>query len=391
MSFLRQLALSDARLPALDGLRGVAILVVLIHNFSLLEVGSGTATRLVQLGLDAGWVGVTLFFVLSGFLITRILLQAGGGPGVLRHFYLRRAVRILPLYFGLLFVFFVLWPLIGGIPAEVQRDQPHQLWYWLMLSNWTAPYGVGGVALPHLWSIAVEEQFYLVWPFLVLGRSPRQVFRLCIGVAVLSLAVRVVMSAIGAPPDAIYQSSIARMDALALGGAVAAACAVPSWLATMRRAARWLPAAALVLLLLGAVATRGYPRLLPIGQMLGYSVLAAVFALMVMAVAGLSAGQGLGREPVWHRVLCSPVLRRFGYYSYAMYLVHQPLHALGGLALMDRIGLKTTDSMMVSALYGGVMIILTLAIGASSYHLIERRLLARRPSMPTMRLPAAPI
>ena len=358
----------------------MAILVVLFHNFSLLEVESGSLLRLVKLGVDFGWAGVTLFFALSGFLITRILIDSGAAPGALKNFYARRALRILPLYFALLAGFFLLWPLLGGVPAEVQKDQPHQLWYWLLLSNWTAPYGVGGVALPHLWSIAVEEQFYLVWPFLVMGRAPQQVFRICLAVALVSLATRGVMLWVDASPDAIYASSIARMDALALGGAAAAATCMRGWLGWMRRWSSWLLLVALIVFAIGAVVTRGYPRILPIGQTLGYSLLAVVFALVVAAAACGGARKGGGaRAPLWHRVLSMPVLRRFGYYSYAMYLIHQPMHALGGLRLMESLGLKTTDSLLVSLAYTLPMVLLTLALGAISYHLLERHLLALRP------------
>jgi len=157
-------------IPALDGVRGLAIVLVMFRHMSLKQMGqSPTAPlldRVVHAVASFGWVGVDLFFVLSGFLITGILLDAKGKPGAFSRFWKRRALRIFPLYYAACaFLFFVL-PHIGYFARDpaTARLVHYQVWYWL--------YGVnvlevlhGGLATPlntaHFWSLSVEEQFYL--------------------------------------------------------------------------------------------------------------------------------------------------------------------------------------------------------------------------------------
>jgi peptidoglycan/LPS O-acetylase OafA/YrhL len=125
--------------------------------------------------LPVGWLGVDLFFALSGYLITGILLDARGAPvgAVFRAFYARRALRIFPLGFLLLAVVFLALPLVTyeRVPLHVQA------WYWLYASNWRSGNSPGALMyLRHFWSLAVEEQFYLVWPMAVLLISTRRLW-----------------------------------------------------------------------------------------------------------------------------------------------------------------------------------------------------------------------
>src|SRR5690242_10016238 len=218
-----------ARLPTLDGLRAIAILLVVPHNLNLMVTFPGVAHAFVS-ALYRGWIGVQLFFVLSGFLITGILLDARDAPHYYRSFFVRRVLRIFPLYYATLIVLFVLLPAFDLLPASFKRDPMVELSYWAYFSNWYGPFhpGRGPEAAGHFWSLAVEEQFYLLWPLVIHRRSAGWVLRLCIALAVASLLLRVVMLATGTPTQAIYQLLVTRMDALALGGAVAAAFRVPS-------------------------------------------------------------------------------------------------------------------------------------------------------------------
>jgi len=147
--------------PWLDGLRGLAILLVVMHHFF-----DGYYLFTV------GWVGVNLFFILSGYLITGRLLchmEQDGGRHFFRNFYGRRVLRIFPLYYGTLVVFFMVLPVFYSryfyFFHDLYRDQ---WWYWSYLSNWqTVLYGMpANGMLITFWSLAVEEQFYLVWPFI---------------------------------------------------------------------------------------------------------------------------------------------------------------------------------------------------------------------------------
>jgi len=170
---------SADHVPALDGLRGLAILLVLArHTANELQPGRGLDVAVKRV-LQVGWSGVDLFFVLSGFLITGILLDARGGRHYFRNFYMRRSLRIFPVYYGSLFVTFAVLPFFVATPlfAVLQRNQ---LWYWTYLVNVLSPL-TGGTGTPyntaHLWSLAVEEQFYLLWPAVVWVSGPRRLLR----------------------------------------------------------------------------------------------------------------------------------------------------------------------------------------------------------------------
>ncbi|MEO8152033.1 MAG: acyltransferase, partial [Rhizobacter sp.] len=252
-------------LPALDGLRGLAILLVLAHNFATVELPQGLVGHVIDLALDGGWIGVQLFFVLSGFLITRILLQTQDAPNYYRAFFGRRVLRIFPLYYAALFVGFVVFPLLGRVGPALAHDQGQQLWLWLYVSNWTHLLNFESQLFPHFWSLAIEEQFYLLWPLLVHRRSALQVLRLCLVVAVVSLLMRVAMLWQGADSGTVYTYTVCRMDALALGAAVAAWLQMPGVAVRLGAQRQRLAWGVGLLWVVGLVATHGYPRTSPLG------------------------------------------------------------------------------------------------------------------------------
>src|SRR5262249_31198346 len=121
--------------PALDGVRGLAILLVIIHNAGgPVGPSEGVVMKLFDVVTNVGWVGVQLFFVLSGFLITGILLDTRGKARAWSAFYMRRVLRIFPLYYAALIVAFVGAKLVLGRPATAEA---HALWYFLYVSNWS--------------------------------------------------------------------------------------------------------------------------------------------------------------------------------------------------------------------------------------------------------------
>src|SRR5581483_6988074 len=178
------LALST-HMAALDGLRGVAILAVMLFHQSLV-VGDSALDRAVAFWTYSGWDGVDLFFVLSGFLITGILFDSRSSPGsrYFRTFYSRRVLRILPLYYGVaLFTLVILAHIPNYKSANLARISGAEVWYWVYLQNWSI--GAAGLfrngILDVTWSLAIEEQFYLVWPIAVLLLSRRALMKLCVG------------------------------------------------------------------------------------------------------------------------------------------------------------------------------------------------------------------
>ena len=353
----------QARLPTLDGLRAIAVLLVVPHNLNLMVTSGGVAHVFIA-ALYRGWIGVQLFFVLSGFLITGILLDARDSPDYYRSFFVRRVLRIFPLYYATLVVLFVLLPALGLLPASFKRDPMVELSLWAYFSNWYGAIHQGPDAVSHFWSLAVEEQFYLLWPFVIHRRSAEWVMRLCFAIAAAALALRVAMLLTGTP--GIYTFLATRMDALALGGAVAAAFRVPSAASWTLDHRRFLIAASVLSLLAGAVISRGYYFTDPMTLTLGLSFLAIAFALLV--AAGVVADR-LGAAG-WLGALRWSFLRRVAKYSYAMYVLSVPFHFLVGKPALSALGLDP-GSVVVGFSYIVAGTALSFLAAAASFHLFE--------------------
>ena len=178
-------AVSAVHLSGLDGLRGLAIALVLVHSLTMFVHPVSAGGQLYHAALAFGWSGVQLFFVLSGFLITGILLDTRPTPHYFRNFYIRRALRIFPLYYVTLAVAFIVLPALDRMPQVYAGDYPHQAFLWLYLSNWRHDIGGG---FSHYWSLALEEQFYLVWPLVVFFCSRPTLLKICIGLSVAGRA-----------------------------------------------------------------------------------------------------------------------------------------------------------------------------------------------------------
>ncbi|MDJ0869885.1 MAG: acyltransferase [Myxococcota bacterium] len=328
---------SELRNPRLDGLRGIAIVLVMLYHLTLYGNARTGWDQLLVVIPSVGWSGVDLFFVLSGFLITGILLRAKGGPHYFRSFYARRTLRIFPLYYAVLLFFFVLLPritMISGDPWMPGADR-EAWWYWAYLSNVKA--SLTGrfhhFFLSLTWSLAIEEHFYLIWP-LVVWRCSRRALGWACGIAFFgALAVRCVVVWSGGHPLVTYTLTPCRIDTLATGAAIALWLGRPGGLALLLRIARWaLPVSF-------AVAAAGYAtiqldaglvpgdyqavteRLLryttdPWMRTIGYSVLCVFYGSLLVVALGAVRGGALDR------VLGASLLVSAGRYSYAMYLLH---------------------------------------------------------------------
>jgi peptidoglycan/LPS O-acetylase OafA/YrhL len=352
-----------ARLPILDGLRAIAILLVVPHNLNLMVTAGGIAHVFIA-ALYRGWIGVQLFFVLSGFLITGILLDARNAPDYYRSFFVRRVLRIFPLYYATLLVLFVLLPAFGLLPASFKRDAMVELSLWAYFSDWYGAFHPGEASVSHFWSLAVEEQFYLLWPFVIHRRSAEWVMRLCFAIAAAALALRVAMLLTGTP--GVYTFLATRMDALALGGAAAAAFRVSSIASWTLSHPRILLGAGLFSLLAGGLISRGYYTD-AITLSVGFTFLAVAFALLVAAGAAadrLGAGGWLG-------ALRWSFLRRVAKYSYAMYVLSVPLHFLVGKPVLSTLGLEPSNSVVVGFTYIVVGTALSFLAAAASFHFFE--------------------
>ncbi len=357
------------RLPALDGLRGVAVLLVLVHNAGSIQVQADTRLlKWIYFVHAPGWVGVHLFFVLSGFLITGVLLDRRG-PGALRSFWLRRAVRILPLSFSLLLLVTLVSPGTAGLGDFGPRRE--LWWYWTYLCNWGQPSGHKIPALAHFWSLAVEEQFYVVWPLLALRCDARTLLRISLGVAVFAALLRIGLCAVGLS-GAVYEYTFTRMDALTLGAAAAMVVRDAHWVARigpMVRPAALVSAAVLALMW---PFTRGFNAIDPWVQTLGYAVLGVLCAASILWGVVYPEGQ-LAR---W---LATPWLRWFGKYSYAIYVVHFPIASLLGRSLGPVIN-GPSPGRAIAALLLHEALVATLSVGVAlvSWRVLEQPALAWR-------------
>ncbi|MGH7179181.1 MAG: acyltransferase family protein, partial [Tepidisphaeraceae bacterium] len=180
--------------PALDAVRGVAILSVMVFHFAA-EAADGSAVANAFLRVSVlGRCGVDLFFVLSGFLITGILYDTRDSERYFRTFYARRILRIFPLYYGTIAVLAVFVPFV--LRMDIAEHRPfvaNQHWLWLYLTNFAQAFGHPEAMgrLGHLWSLAIEEHFYLAWPLVIFFFNRESAIRACGGMILLSLALRV--------------------------------------------------------------------------------------------------------------------------------------------------------------------------------------------------------
>jgi peptidoglycan/LPS O-acetylase OafA/YrhL len=313
-----------SRMPELDTIRGIAVLLVLFfHGFGFrygLHGLSGFSKVFVAATLP-GWVGVNLFFVLSGFLITGILLDSKPKASYYRIFYTRRALRILPLYYGVLLLLAVL--------TRTGWVNRHASWAFLglsffYLSNVTVLLGVP-MQYGVLWSLAVEEHFYLLWPAVVRSLSRERVAIVGAVICILCPCLRAFYSIRGYDTGTGYTWLVA--DGLATG-AVLAALARGPWgtRVCMWRVTGILFAAGLLMFVVG------YPfgifRASRTGATLSGTALNLCFAGMI--VWALLAGTSR-----WKTVVNRPVLQFFGEISYGVYLIHLLLFDLEDHVMSD--------------------------------------------------------
>ena len=305
---------SRVHLPALDGVRAIAILMVIVYH-ALNGLPAATGPQNVFLNVvQQGWVGVDLFFVLSGFLITGILMDVRRPEHALRRFYARRLLRIVPVYVA--FLLFSMWiaPIIGTMhPEEVAQLKSSQLWYWsysfnlmVALHTWQAT----SFPLAHLWSLSVEEQFYLLWPLAALLMSPVTLRRTAVGCIIAAELFRLAFILGGAGGQVNFVMLPCRMDSLAAGAFLACAYRDPALWSRVLRARAWVAIAAVVPVLAIALYRHKFSSQAPLEQLFGFPAIIALASVIVATSVGGVA---------W---LSTAAMRFIAKISYGMYIWH---------------------------------------------------------------------
>jgi peptidoglycan/LPS O-acetylase OafA/YrhL len=366
----------SGHMPALDGVRGLAILMVLLLHFVGLTVPTNRFENIIVLVTGYGFYGVDLFFVLSGFLITGILYDSRNSAHFFRNFYMRRILRIFPLYYGVLVILFFIAPyiqLFHGTSLDVL--QQHQVWAWFYAVN--VYNGImGSYSLPyidHFWSLAVEEHFYFIWPLIVwiFARRPRMLLRVSLIIGLSALIARMVASLAHVNPLTVFVLTPFRLDALCLGGFLAVFARQPHGIQTLKR---WiLPVTAIAGVILAG--TFAWNRFTDAGVDILRPTRASLF-LVLLAMLLLRALTAPASAPL-SGVLRSKPMVFLGKYSYGIYVFH---HFFSYYLYTHRIEFPLAQ--LLGSHFAAVALQASLGISASivvavlSYELFEKRFLS---------------
>jgi peptidoglycan/LPS O-acetylase OafA/YrhL len=370
--------------PPLDGLRGLSLLaIVAVHSAH--AAGFSTSSHPVDSFLHsivAGlWISVDLFFALSGYLITSILLAAQGRPGTMFAFYARRILRIFPLFYVYLVGLHLVLPALG-IPL-LPRDQLHKWpWHFFFATNiLTALDGVQHRVIAHFWTLAAEEQFYLVWPWIVNFLPRRVTMWVCVGALFTSTGLRAWLSMLPDVSPTVYVLPPFRWDALVLGSLAALVAYDPSVRLRSRTLWKWIlvVCASLTFILKVPMANLnnwGGPAVI-FGFLLISGWFAATIALCVAPrrsrLHSTPHHPGNPRHPIVHLLAWRPFCW-VGKVSYAAYIFHTPvIQVLSGEDGLYRTMTPPEGRSALTAFLTclAVTTALTLMLAAVSWHFFE--------------------
>jgi peptidoglycan/LPS O-acetylase OafA/YrhL len=356
--------------PYFDGIRGVAILLVALGHFFY-----------EYYIFKIGWVGLNIFFILSGYLVTKSLFQyqCYSAQNYFLNFYGRRVLRIFPLYYGVLISFFFLFPAISQkFQFHFIELYPIQANYWLYLSNWQIILD----GLPkqpvffHFWSLAVEEQFYFIWPILFLYSSTtRNRYVLISFLFFLSIASRVMTS----NPLHSYVNSLTAAEPLLLGSLLSI-FQMEDILQKVDR--KLIIGAILSFLFLCVVFFQNSDLHITNGLLMkyGYSAINIVIGSMVCSIL---VGNSLGLK---FRILFSAKwLKWVGKYSYSIYVFHWIILKTVVYKLEAILVGNQSQEMIAYLIPRFSGIILTLSLSYCSYHCYENHFLALKRHFSTNR------
>jgi peptidoglycan/LPS O-acetylase OafA/YrhL len=352
------------RMLPLDGIRGLAIIgVLLTHGSYVFRTGDHV--------LAMGWTGVDLFFVLSGFLITGILIDTKAAQNRGKSFYARRILRIFPIYYLTIFLVLIAQQHIEWIRAVAEMQMwPDRLSYLLYFKNFVPLWHQGEAhqtLLSHFWSLAGEEQFYCLWPLVVWHLSTKSIYRVCAAALCFTLLLRTILSAHFGYGAWMLFCPLTRSDGLFVGSGLAALLA-SGYRLSHRHLLTWGSGGVATLLLV--VVLRGRKELLyggPLMSTIGFSGLATLFGVLIAYSVQSSTGLARFFETAW--------LRSFGRYSYGIYVYHLPVYYVIEHFSKQWVSLKFPLPDQYAILYLGLLIAVSYSVSWLSFRYFEQRFL----------------
>ncbi|WP_121354453.1 acyltransferase family protein [Flavisolibacter nicotianae] len=347
--------------PGLDALRGIAVLSVIFSHFYITNAN-----------WEWGWMGVDLFFVISGFLITTILLRTDKNKSsFFRNFYIRRALRILPLCLALLSVFFLV-VCVFDLHNRLVFYKENWFYYFLFLENWLFVFKrlPQEYYLNHLWSLAVEEQFYLFFPILVYFVSRKKLTRLILFLLPVVFCLRTLLWHQYPDQFAVYYcNTFTRIDSILFGALLGCGYRI------RKAPALLLLVTSLGVLFAGILTFRSASMKTPFMATIGYSLIALVAYLFLLFFTQSDTSLSLLRN--------NRILNFIGKISYGVYLLHLPINLVTVSLCAKFFGAASSSPVVVAS-----SLLLTLLISTISFYTLERYFLHLKKYFPNQ--PAKP-
>jgi peptidoglycan/LPS O-acetylase OafA/YrhL len=365
------------RMKELDSVRGIAVVLVIAYHTLLKSddlTGNAILHSITNL-TSVGWIGVDIFFTLSGFLITSILLRTRTSEHYFKNFYARRILRIVPVYLVLIFSVIAFAPkleedFIAQLPKSLAMLLSFQQ-NWIVIF-WDVPLSV---YLAVTWSLAIEEQFYFIWPLIVHRLRNETLLKAGVAYMALSFLARIVavmfVEKVGRMSiyDFFYLMPFARFEELLIGGLLAILLTYEELKETIRKYSIPVFGFSFVCYVVMTVMSP-----VPTTPTFGYvPITIAGYDLIALFTAGLIAAFATYPETAWiRRLFQNGVLAFFGKYSYSMYLFHVPVMLIS----LDWIWRAKLRGAGAYALHVFITYAVTTVIAMLTWNLIEKHALS---------------
>lgn len=364
------------QMDVLDGIRGYAIITVMLYHFTQqfqhMAQSALTSTEWIFARTFEGmWLGVDLFFVMSGFLITNILLGTVGQDGYYKNFYVRRFLRIFPLYYAVLLMLMVVAPMLSASLMEQTQPLRDDAIYFLTYTiNWRIAYlgDFREISAGYMWSLAVEEQFYMVWP-LIVAAFHRHLAKVCFTLVGVGLLAKIYLFNAGLEGPSIYAATLTHMDGLLLGAGFASLYRknnqkVPLIAADIIKILALISVVGMSVLILKNGHLAFYEGLNPVVGVTAFSLI--FLALLIYALESPQQGVAYSLFTIRPIMFC-------GKLCYGLYLLHHPIGVLVEKVLFGK--LAGYSPLLSAVAVSAVSLVVSLIVAYLSFHLFEKHFL----------------